>query len=75
MSDAKAIERANSYRMMMDQWAWKDFDLIMDDTRKNALEKAVFASSMEEVQIQRGIVKCIDSLKNDVGFILNGTGK
>jgi len=73
--DKKTIEKANSYRQMMDQWAWKDFKGIMDQRRNDALEKTIWASTMEEVQVQRGYVKCIDSLNSEIDYILGALDK
>ena len=71
MSDAKSIERANSYRQMMDSWAWKDFEAnILNAKRIDALEKAIFSTTMEDVQLERGKVKCVDAIKADIGYIL-----
>ncbi len=71
----KAVERANSYRQMMEQWAWKDFKSILDQTRQSALERGINASMIEETQVQKGFVKCIDSIYGELNFILEGTGK
>lgn len=74
MSDqdkAKEIERANSYRQMMTNWAWKDFEKELETIRQDALEMAIVSTNLENVYIQRGIVKCIDSIKSNVGSILD----
>lgn len=68
----KATERATAYRDMMNSWAWKDFSRVMGEKRQDALEQAIMAPDMEEVQIARGIVKCIDSLNSEVSYILDG---
>lgn len=69
MSDPKAIERANSYRTMMGSWAWKDFEEILKTERQTALEQAVVASRIEDVNIYRGVVKCIDSINSEIDSI------
>lgn len=70
MSDPKDIERANSYRQMMSIWAWKDFEKELETIRQDALEMAIISTDLQQVYIQRGIVKCIDSIKASVGSIL-----
>lgn len=67
---AKAIERANSYRQMMESWAWKDFSEVARERRSAALEKALNAVSMDEVQQARGAVRFHDSLMSELDFIL-----
>lgn len=67
---AKAIERANSYRDMMRSWAWKDFEEILKNERQTALEQAVVCSDIKDVQMYRGIVKCIDSINSELESIL-----
>lgn len=68
----KAIERANSYRQMMDLWAWKDFERFLDETRQSALEKGIKTKDSDERNDLRGIVLCIDSIKSELGYILGG---
>lgn len=70
MSDGKAIERANSYRDMMNSWAWKDFEEIMKSERQAALERGISASDLKDVQINRGFVQCVDSLQSEIESIL-----
>lgn len=69
---AKAIERANSYRQMMDLWAWKDFEKYLDETRQNALETGIRTKDNDERNNLRGIVLCVDSIKSELGYILDG---
>lgn len=69
----QAIERANAYREMMQSWAWKDYCKILNTTRMDALEKAVVSKTMEEVQVQRGIVKAIDLITGEISFIMENT--
>lgn len=68
--DQKAKEKAQAYKEMMNSWAWKDHMNFMDEMRREALEKAIATSSMEEVQVQRGIVKAIDRLKGEADYVL-----
>lgn len=68
--DRKAIERANGYRQMMSSWAWKDFQNILNAKRTEALEKGIDCNDIKDVQLQRGIVKCIDSIATDIGYIV-----
>ena len=71
MTDARAIERASSYRNMMDSWAWKDFHgSVLKEIRQEALEKAIVAETMDQVQMARGYVKCLDSIESQLGYIL-----
>lgn len=72
---AKSIEKANSYRLMMSSWAWKDFEInILNQKRLDALEAGINAPSMEMVQVERGKVKCVDSIHADLGFIMSDVG-
>lgn len=75
MSDSKSIERANSYRQMMSVWAWTDFSILLDTIRQDALESAINSTDLTQVYIQRGIVKCVDKIRGEIGFILEDTGK
>ncbi len=68
-----AIERANSYRLMIQSWPWKDFERYLDETRQSALEKGIHLKDSDERNAQRGIVVCIDSIRAELGYILNGT--
>lgn len=70
IADQKAKEKAQAYKEMMNSWAYKDFENTMNDIRSEALEKAIASSSMEEVQVQRGIVKAIDRLKAEAAYVL-----
>jgi hypothetical protein len=71
--DAKRIERSNAYRQMMDLWAWKDFQLnVLDETRREALEAAIISEELKDIQVQRGIVKGVDSIMAQVDFIVDG---
>ena len=67
---AKAIERANSYRQMMDLWAWKDLQSFLESTRTAALESAVISDEIKDIQMWRGYVKCLDSINSHIGYIL-----
>ncbi len=69
--NTKAIERAESYRSMFNMWAWKDFTEILRNERQTALEQAVVASKIEDVNVYRGIVRCIDSLMSELDSIVN----
>lgn len=68
----KAIERANSYRQMMELWAWKDFFKFIEDLRREALESAIEKDSIKDVQVQRGIVKAVDKIQSEIDYILAG---
>lgn len=68
-TSTKSIERADSYRAMMGSWAWKDFEDILRNERQVALEQAVVSSKIEDVNIYRGVVKCIDSITSELDSI------
>lgn len=70
---SKAIEKANSYRQMMEFWAWKDFELFLQEQRRTALEMAVNSDELKDIQVQRGIVKCLNAIENHLGYILSAT--
>lgn len=70
---AQAIERANAYRTMLQSWTWKDFDKFLSDTRQSALEKGIHVKDSDERNAQRGIVICIDSIRAEIDYIINGT--
>jgi len=73
MSDLKAIERAESYKSMMNTWAWKDFEQnVLKEHRQQALEVAISSSTIEGVQINRGKVLEIDSIFSDLDSIIGG---
>ena len=67
---AQAVERANSYRIMMESWSWKDFQKFMEEERRTALEMAIHADDIRDIQVQRGIVKAFDSIQAHLGYIL-----
>lgn len=70
--NTKAIERAESYRSMMNMWAWKDFqDNVLKDHRQQALEVAITSSAIEGVQLNRGKVLEIDSIFSELDSIVN----
>lgn len=69
-SDEKEIERANSYRQMFEQWAWKDLSRIIDEVRNQAFQDAIYASEISKVQECRGIVKGIDSILGEINYIV-----
>lgn len=71
----EAIERSNSYRQMMEMSAWKEFSEFLDHVRNSALEIAIEGSKMEDVQVQRGVVKCVDTIRGELNYILNGDKK
>lgn len=70
MSDSKAIERAESYKSMMNTWAFKDFEQFLKDERQKALEIGIAASSIEGVQLNRGKVLEIDSILSELDSIV-----
>ena len=69
---AKAQERAAAYREMMASWAWKDYSALKADMRQSALERAIIAGKLEDVQVARGAVQALDGLDSEVNFILEG---
>jgi len=42
----------------------------MDDERASALELAINSDEMKDIQLQRGIVKALDSIQVHLGYIL-----
>jgi hypothetical protein len=64
-------ERGSAYRDMVGTWAWRDFMNILNDIRASSLENAIISSNMENIQVERGKVQCIDTIKNEVDYILN----
>ena len=72
---AKAIEKANSYRSMMDTWAFKDFKSFLDEERKTALQLAIHSDDIKDIQLQRGIVKCLDAIESHLGYVLSTNGQ
>lgn len=69
---AKAVERANSYRQMMELWAWKELELFLENERKSALELAIVSEDLKDIQVNRGKVQQLDSIKSHLGYILGG---
>lgn len=68
---ARAIERANSYRQMFETFAWKDFELFLKEQRRTALEMAVNSDELKDIQVQRGIVRCLNEIESHIGYILS----
>lgn len=67
----KAIERAESYRAMMNLWSWKDFEQnVLKEHRQQALEVAISSSTIEGVQINRGKVLEVDSIFSELDSIV-----
>lgn len=71
----RAIERANSYREMMDLWAWKDFQSILKQHRSSAIQSITSfdASSANLCQVGeiRGALKELDQIEFELSSILN----
>lgn len=65
------IEKANSYRMMFESWPWKDFEAFLDAERMSALELGINSSDIKDVQLNRGKVQQIDSIKSHLGYVIN----
>lgn len=68
--DTKSIERAESYKSMMNMWAWKDFMESLKFDRQTALEQAVVASKIEDVNVFRGKVMQLDSIFSELDSIV-----
>lgn len=69
--NAKAVERAEAYKSMMNMWAFKDFiENVLKHDRQTALETAIVSSSIEQVQINRGKVLEIDAILSELDSIL-----
>ena len=63
-------ERAVSYRQMMENWAWKDFNNFLESERQSALEDSINLNDLSQIQVKRGMVKAFDSIKSHLGFVL-----
>lgn len=69
MDNEKEIERANSYRDMMNLWAFKDLYSEIEEIRKVSLESAISSATIESVYEARGKVKGIDQLLSTIEHI------
>lgn len=71
---AKAIERANSYRQMMEMWAWKDFQRLIRE--KEFDNEVAFHNAPQEhltpmnIGEYRGWKKAFLWMEQEIGFIL-----
>ena len=72
----KAIERANSYREMMNSWAWKDFVSLLESIQKEGIDEIdrAFNSTGElrELAINNALAKrvVISRILSEINFIL-----
>jgi len=69
VDNEKEIERANSYRDMMNLWAFKDLYSEIEEIRKVSLESAISSATIESVYEARGKVKGIDQLLSTIEHI------
>ena len=72
----KAIERANSYREMMQMWAWKDFVKLAESQKEsygNIIDVVSFEIDNAPMIMaeSRGARKAIGQLLNSVDFIVS----
>lgn len=70
MNDQERIQKASSYRDMMNMWAWSDFQSFLMRERESALEFGINADDQKEVQMNRGKVRQLDAIQAELGFIL-----
>ena len=72
----KAIERANSYREMMNSWAWKDFVSLLESIQKEGIDEIdrAFNSTGElrELAINNALAKrvVISRILSEINSIL-----
>ncbi len=74
---AQSIERANSYRQMMESWAWKDFQTVMTALKTEA-RTGMDALDVDNITVARtaeylGYIKAFNKIENELGYILAGT--
>lgn len=72
--NAKRIERANSYRDMINSWAWKDLMVIAEEKKSEILEKMFMSDDIDvkKVNFAKGYKAALDDIfKNEIGFILS----
>lgn len=67
---SEAQELASGYRSMMEGYAWKHFKAFLDNERMTALEMAINSDELKDIQLQRGIVKGLNSIESHIGYIL-----
>ena len=67
---AVKIERANSYRDMMNSWAWKDLMIVMAQEKKQQIENILSLGSKGDLDFARGFVKGLDWVENEANFVL-----
>ena len=72
-----AIELANAYRDMMGMFAWKHFTgVVLENIRKHPMD-TIDAMEIKDLTVAhvaegRGIRKCIEAIKEEINWILNG---
>ena len=66
---AQAIERANSYRMMLDSWAWKDLWARIEEEKSGKLEALMTQEGSDDLDFTRGFVKAINWIKDEISFV------
>jgi len=73
----KAIERSNSYREMMNSWAWKDFVSLLESIQKEGIDEIDRAfnltGELRELGINNGIAKraVISRIFSEINFIID----
>lgn len=70
---AKAIEKANSYRQMMESWAWKDLIATAEENKTSILNNILNGDQTTERQIGylKGYRDAVDQIfKDHIGYVL-----
>lgn len=65
----KAIERANSYRDMLNLWAWKDLMGQIRDEKDARIEKLLVVGG--DVEFVRGFTAALRFIDTSIAYILS----
>lgn len=74
----KAVERANAYRDMMNTWAWKDLEKIIEEIRTNAFRTIDNAPVNDVLNLQvvysKGVRAGLTQMLSEINFLLGEGG-
>lgn len=67
-------DKANSYRQMMELWAWKDFEAYLDTLRASMVNDFIAFEATEAVEFKagqyKGALDCLNRIKKELEFII-----
>jgi hypothetical protein len=67
----QAVERANSYRAMINSWAWKDLIKRLQEEKESKTNR-LFDGKKEDFEVTKGFILALKFIDSEIGFILAG---